>query len=432
MKLRDDYLNRTPHKRPRPEGIRPLFVVWHEADWDPSDANAPPISYNYLIAPDGAVYHCVDEAKYGAMHSGDSVWGVFRGEQCDVRGIGVALAGPNDGTPVTPAQWAAAVALARYLSASWDIPLDRTHFVPQHSVSQSRHEEGSPRGYDVSQLISEALAGSMSYKLVAVHGVFRAVQGSLARREPSRAGAVVRHLIPGQLYETDGYTDEGQEVARSSRWYHLAGEPEHTWVHSGGLRAPSVSIHLPPASRVTLDTPLLGDSGEVRDRCAAFLLERRRGSRPEEDVRAIMWTYADVCSSVGANALIAVVQWAIESDYLSDEHFEKRNPARLKPFEGSGEDIVFPSWSDGVRAHVGRMLALALPEGEGTARQQALIAESLSWSQLSARLRGCAPTLRGMAVAWNGEQSYPARVRDLANQILGETLPAEQEQAPSK
>lgn len=55
--------------------------------------------------------------------------------------------------------------------------------------------------------------------------------GALSRSAPSRAGQVLRSLEPAVLI-TDGYTEGGQRVAGSSRWYHLARESGHGWVHS--------------------------------------------------------------------------------------------------------------------------------------------------------------------------------------------------------
>jgi hypothetical protein len=55
--------------------------------------------------------------------------------------------------------------------------------------------------------------------------------GDLSRREPSLGARVTRPLAPG-VYATDGYTERGQRVAGSSRWYRLAGGPAARWVHA--------------------------------------------------------------------------------------------------------------------------------------------------------------------------------------------------------
>ncbi|MDP9380739.1 MAG: hypothetical protein M3Q29_11435 [Chloroflexota bacterium] len=59
--------------------------------------------------------------------------------------------------------------------------------------------------------------------------------GVIARAAPSRAGRVLRPLGPAVLV-TDGYTEGGQSVAGSSRWYHLGRECGYGWVHSSAGR----------------------------------------------------------------------------------------------------------------------------------------------------------------------------------------------------
>lgn len=58
-------------------------------------------------------------------------------------------------------------------------------------------------------------------------------RGTIARAVPARSGRVLRALDPGS-YTTDGYTDGGQAVYGSSRWYHLSRESGYGWVHSSG------------------------------------------------------------------------------------------------------------------------------------------------------------------------------------------------------
>ncbi|MDF2758897.1 MAG: hypothetical protein K0S99_1529 [Thermomicrobiales bacterium] len=67
---------------------------------------------------------------------------------------------------------------------------------------------------------------------VSESGTLLAVDGATARREPSRHGAFMREIAAGQPVTTSGYTDRGEEVAGSARWYRL-GE-DNSWVHSSG------------------------------------------------------------------------------------------------------------------------------------------------------------------------------------------------------
>ena len=72
--------------------------------------------------------------------------------------------------------------------------------------------------------------------IVAEAGSLVAVEGALARGGPSRDGES-RPVATGQRCVTDGYTDEGQDVEGSARWFRLA--DGQRWVHaSGGVYQP--------------------------------------------------------------------------------------------------------------------------------------------------------------------------------------------------
>lgn len=61
------------------------------------------------------------------------------------------------------------------------------------------------------------------------------VAGAISRSAPSRTGRALRGLGPA-VFVTDGYTEGGQRVAGSTRWYHLARESGYGWVHSSAGR----------------------------------------------------------------------------------------------------------------------------------------------------------------------------------------------------
>jgi hypothetical protein len=81
--------------------------------------------------------------------------------------------------------------------------------------------------------------------------------------------------------------------------------------------------------------------------------------------------------------------------------------------------VVFPSLTDGITAHCGRLLAYALPEGVGTNVQNQMIDNALNWRMLPERYRGCAPTLAGLAGTWATDQAYAEKVARKANEVLG-------------
>ncbi len=76
--------------------------------------------------------------------------------------------------------------------------------------------------------------GDQELTIVWQRGSITASRGAIARGKPSRESSQQRDLVEGKSYETDGYTDEGQHVAGSSRWYHLSEASGHGWVHASG------------------------------------------------------------------------------------------------------------------------------------------------------------------------------------------------------
>ena len=90
----------------------------------------------------------------------------------------------------------------------------------------------------------------MNTTLIAIEGLveeagsLRAVQGAVARNGPTREAEVVRLLTAGERLATDGFTDQGQNVLGSTRWYRLAADGG--WVHrSGGAYIPQGTGRLP-------------------------------------------------------------------------------------------------------------------------------------------------------------------------------------------
>jgi murein DD-endopeptidase MepM/ murein hydrolase activator NlpD len=80
--------------------------------------------------------------------------------------------------------------------------------------------------------------------VVAETGTLRTVQGAVARTGPTREAEVVRVLSAGERLATDGFTDQGQNVLGSARWYRLAADG--SWVHSsGGAHIPQGIGRLP-------------------------------------------------------------------------------------------------------------------------------------------------------------------------------------------
>jgi|GEM_PF-1853907 len=87
--------------------------------------------------------------------------------------------------------------------------------------------------------------------------------------------------------------------------------------------------------------------------------------------------------------------------------------------------LRFDTWEEAARAHIGRLLAYAIPAGGGTEEQRALIAFALEVRPLPAALRGSATILKALGARHNptgqgwanpGDQ-YGSKVAEIAQKI---------------
>ena len=95
------------------------------------------------------------------------------------------------------------------------------------------------------------------------------------------------------------------------------------------------------------------------------------------------------------------------------------DPEALTGEPGAG--VSFPTATEGVRAHIGRLLAYAVKKGTETPGQSSLIAEALSFRPLPDDHRGVATTLTGLAGPgrWAADPQYADKIARLANQVTG-------------
>ena len=163
----------------------------------------------------------------------------------------------------------------------------------------------------------------------------------------------------------------------------------------------------PAASdQYTADSLILHDhraaARQLATRLANAMLRQPTPRYTRNDVElVIVPAYADLCARVGMDATIPIAQMALETGYLSSDGAARpyRNPAGIG---GSGTAMQFATWADdAIPAHVGRLLAYALPTGTGTPAQQSLIAKALRYRDLPAKVRGSAQTLRQLGQAHN-------------------------------
>jgi hypothetical protein len=129
--------------------------------------------------------------------------------------------------------------------------------------------------------------------------------------------------------------------------------------------------------------------------------------------------YVKTCKSVGVDPLVAVSQMELETGYLTSKASQppRRNPAGIGITSASAQGISFSTWNKAVRAHVGRLAAYAIPKGEGTQAQKALIAEALAVRHLPDSKRGVAVQLKGLSHNWAEDPNYASKIAKIGKEI---------------
>ena len=182
-----------------------------------------------------------------------------------------------------------------------------------------------------------------------------------------------------------------------------------------------------PAKRdevpVTARSELLAPPRATLRTLERYLLSRQHGSYSDDDVRAIVRKYAAACKPAGLDPLLVVSQMVLETGNLMSDWSQppRRNPAGIGVTGAPGAGISFSNWDKAVDAHVGRLLAYALPKDEGTDAQRKLIDRALKVRPLPDDRRGRAPTLKGLAGSWAMDPKYADKISGIANEIRQRT-----------
>lgn len=182
-------------------------------------------------------------------------------------------------------------------------------------------------------------------------------------------------------------------------------------------------------------------SGTVEQAIAWFAARSTLYTR--YDITTIVQAYARIGSAAGVDWFLALAQCAHETGSLTSWWCARprRNPAGIavtgatlpgSPDYPPGrnwawdglvwrEGASFAAWdSDAVRAHLGRLLAYALPAGSGTPYQQELIAYALDVRGLSPANRGVALTITDLNGRWAVPGAeYGQRILSLAGRMRG-------------
>jgi hypothetical protein len=188
-------------------------------------------------------------------------------------------------------------------------------------------------------------------------------------------------------------------------------------------------------------SPIIGPASGTPESALVYLAARATQYEPGA-IAEIITAYQREGRAAGVDWFLALAQVAHETGNLTSWWCARprRNPAGLgvtgqtrpghiaRPGPDWAHDgqlwregLSFARWDpDGVRAHLGRLLAYALPQGQGTPVQQALIVYALSLRPLPEHLRGVAPTLKGLGGTWAVPgPDYGARIAARANLMRG-------------
>jgi len=155
---------------------------------------------------------------------------------------------------------------------------------------------------------------------------------------------------------------------------------------------------------LTPDSSILARPRATPEQAIAYTTARPHGEYTKSDItRTIIPTYWKLCEQAGLDPVVAVAQMIHETGNLTSAWSQrpKRNPAGIGVTGEPGVGISFPTWEhDAIPAHVGRLLAYALTDVQANPAQRGLIATALQWRPLDKKLRGVAPTLKGLEGTW--------------------------------
>lgn len=188
---------------------------------------------------------------------------------------------------------------------------------------------------------------------------------------------------------------------------------------------------MPTAQIITEHTAIRSAASATPQQACRFMLSRAHGEYTEYDIRhVIVPAYYELCTAVGIDPVLALAQMIHETGNLTSFWAARpqRNPAGLgvtgqhQAYEPASvtnaqgvrswayntqrgrweSGLSFATWKDdAIPAHVGRLLAYALPAGNENQVERAAIKRALAYRYLPPKLRGTAPDLRRLGRVHN-------------------------------
>lgn len=192
----------------------------------------------------------------------------------------------------------------------------------------------------------------------------------------------------------------------------------------GPTRQPLSTGTVAAAETLRPTSPILGPPRATQAQLRRHLITRHDAnpgqSRMKDSTLAdIVQLYVTTCKSIGLDPLVAVSQMELETGHLTSKASQppRRNPAGIGITGPGVAGVSFPNWGKAVRAHVGRLAAYAIPTGQGTPAQKALIAEALAVRPLDDTKRGVAVRVGGLSRHWAADKNYATKVVRIGKEI---------------
>lgn len=178
-----------------------------------------------------------------------------------------------------------------------------------------------------------------------------------------------------------------------------------TWPVVYAAMAPwLIPVPAPAISRYEATSPIVAPPRIPREPLAtAMALRCHRSPYPTEVVRELARSVYDLCALVGVDPVVSVAQICHETGNLTSARCmpPQHNLAGIGATNDGAPGVTFAGLEAAARAQIGRLVAYAVPPGQRTAAQVALVDEALDARALPEACHGSAATLDQLGAAHN-------------------------------
>jgi N-acetylmuramoyl-L-alanine amidase len=200
------------------------------------------VSAHYGIGKNGDVHHYVQEADT-AWHAGRVHAPAWSGIKPAGNGmyvnpnyytIGIEHEGDAQ-SEWTNDMYNASAKLIAEMSKRWNIPIDQAHIIGHRQIYSLKACPGVKVNMETLIAISNKKPSSvLPPDFVAQTGTVTTITNlNLRKLSPSTKNPVAQTVVSGSVLHYTGYTDSGEKVKSTKRWYRT---PEGLWFWAGGVK----------------------------------------------------------------------------------------------------------------------------------------------------------------------------------------------------